>query len=178
MRGIWRIGPSNQGSRIPAVELRFVWVAWLCQWIRLHFLWTLLQILAQALFPRLRSHAGDPFVAFGREDGVRRPFRRPRKGVARDGTYRRFVVNDRAREVEPAALRLVRVVDDAARVLVVVRALRETNDRVGEMRRVGRPSALIVDDAQRIRSFSHLIPNRLDEVRTVYAKQPCGAEDE
>src|SRR3954453_15909995 len=136
MRGIWRIGPSNQGSRIPAVELRFVWVAWLCQWIRMHFLWTRLQILAQPLLPRLRSHAGDPFVALGRKDGVRRPFRRPRKGVARHGTYRRLVADDRAREVEPAALRRVRVVDDTARILVVVRALREAYDRVCEMRRV------------------------------------------
>src|SRR3954468_12335873 len=106
---------------------------------------TLLQVLAQSLFPRLRFQAGDPFVAFGREDGVRRPFRRPRKGGARDGTYRRFVVNDRAREGEPAALRLGRGVGDPARVLVVVPALRETNDRVGEMRRVGRAPTLIVD---------------------------------
>src|SRR3954454_21204448 len=137
---------------------------------------TLLQVLAQSLFPRLRFQAGDPFVAFGREDGVRRPFRRPRKGVARDGTHRRFVADDRAREVEPGALRLVRVVDDTARVLVVVRALREAHDGVCKMRRVGGPAALVVDDAQRIRSFAYLIPNRLDEVRTVYAKQPCGAE--
>src|SRR3954451_20141317 len=160
MRGIWRIGPSNQGSRIPAVELRFVWVAWLCQWIRLHFLRTLLQVLAQSFFPRLRFQAGDPFVAFGREHGVRWPFRGPRKGVARDGTYRRFVADDRAREVEPAALRLVRVVGDSARGLVAVLALREAHDGVCEMRRVGRPAALIVDDAQRIRSFPYLIPNR------------------
>jgi len=55
---------------------------------------------------------------------------------------------------------------------------READDRVGEMRRVRRTSALIVDDAQRTRSFVDLIADGLDEVRAVHAKEPRRAHDQ
>ena len=87
------------------------------------------------------------------------------------------VADDRAREIEPGALRLVGVMNDAARVSSSC-AAGEANDRVGQMRRVRRPSALIVDDAQRVRSFANLIADRLDEVRTVHAEEPRRAEDD
>ena len=46
----------------------FVWVARLSQWVRLHFLRTPLQVIAQSLFPRRRFEAGDPFVTSGRQN--------------------------------------------------------------------------------------------------------------
>src|SRR5947209_2905575 len=105
---------------------------------------TVSQILAQPFFPRIRLHTRDLFVAFGRQDGVRGTNGRPRKRVARHGSHSRLIANDRAREVEPSALRLIGVVNDAARVLVSNRTLREPDDGLREMRRVGWTSALVV----------------------------------
>src|SRR5205823_3028218 len=44
--------------------------------------------------------------------------------------------------------------------------------------RVGRPSALVVHYAQRVRALADLIADRFDEVRPVHPEEPRGAEDD
>ena len=56
--------------------------------------------------------------------------------------------------------------------------IRDANDRLCQMRRVCRPAALIVHHAQRVGPFVNLLTNRVDEVRTVMAKQPRCPEDD
>src|SRR5438309_12049934 len=80
---------------------------------------------------------------------------------------------DGACEVVPTAFFVVGVVSDPPRI-----ELRKSDDGAGEMRRVRRPAALIVDNAQRIGALADLIANRLDEIRTVHAEEPRRADNE
>src|SRR5207248_560622 len=132
------------------------------------------EIFAKTFAPRLRTYAREPLVTLRRQDRIRGTGGGAAELVRRNGLHihtRSF--GDCAGEVVPRALFFIRVMRDAARI-----ELREPDDRVREMRRIRRTSALIVDNAQRVRALANLIANRFDEIRTVHAKEPRCAHDE
>src|ERR1700686_5434508 len=150
MRGIYAIGPSNGGQSDSGDEPRLVWVARFGKprpaalFYGVDALSTVQKILTQSLFPRLGMDARDPLVTLSREDRIRRADRRPWVLAARYRDHCRVCSGacyDRPSEVEPCAFRVVRIVDDATRVRLLVRQPRHTNDGLGQVRRVRRPAA-------------------------------------
>src|SRR5689334_2808667 len=100
-----------------------------------------MQVVAKPLPPRLRTHARDALVPLRRQYRIRGAGGGAGKLGGRNGVHadiRAELTDDRSREVEPRALLLVGIVSDAGGA-----ELGEADDGVGEMRRVGRPSALI-----------------------------------